>query len=117
MQFFVLCDNIAQAGSKPVFVGVFDQLLKPGPIAQFIIAIRWTNGLGKHTMAIRILNPDLEEIAAFQGELQLQHRAAHMTGFFNVVNFVFPVPGVYWFEVLLNGELYASIPLPVQKGS
>jgi len=117
LQFFILCDNIASAGSKPVFVGVFDQILRPGPIPQFVIAMRWVNGLGKHKVRIRVLNPELEEVEKFEGDVELHHRAAQATAVFGVVNFVFAIPGVFWFEILLNDQLVSSIPLPVQKGS
>lgn len=117
MQFFVLCDNIAQAGTKPVLVGVFDQLVRPGPVPQFIIAMRWTNGVGNHSVEIRVLDPDLESLATFKGDIELQHRAANATVIFNVVNFEFRVAGVYWFEVRLNDQMAAAIPLPVQRGS
>jgi len=117
LQFFVLCDNVAQEGPKPVFVGVFDQIRRPGPIPQFIIAIRWTNGLGHHRLNLRILDPDLKELTTFDGKFELRHRAANATVFFNVVNFVFPVPGVYWFEIKLNDASSTSIPLPVHGGA
>lgn len=117
LQFFILCDNVAQAGSKPVFVGIFDNILRPGAIPQFIIAMRWINGFGRHTFKVNILDPDLNPLGTFEGDMELQHRAANATAIFNVVNFVFPAAGVYWFEVLLNGKPAAAIPLPVQKGA
>jgi hypothetical protein len=117
LQFFLLCDNIASAGTKPVFVGVFDQILRPGPIPQFVIALRWVNGFGTHTAQIRILDPDLTEVGRFDGGFELQHRAAQATLVFGVINFVFATAGVYWFEILLDGKQVTSIPLPVQKGT
>ena len=119
LQFCVFCDVVAQGpGNKPTFIGVFDQFLLPGPIPQFFIALRWINGLGRHTSTIRLLDPELNPIYTPPEEqvINLTHRTNASNTNYGIVNFRFPTSGVYWVEVILNRETYTSIPLPVFGG-
>ena len=119
LQFCVLSDVVAKGpGGKPAFIGVFDQVRRLGPIPQFFIVLRLINGLGSHSSSIRLLDPDLNPI--FQPPekhpMTLNRRTDAATAQFGIVNFKFPKPGVYWVEVLLDEQSYASIPLPVFNG-
>lgn len=117
LQFCIFCDNIAMAsGGKPVFIGVFDSFLRPSPIPQFFIILRWVRGIGKHTSLIKILNPELEPIyTSEETEMDLPHKAHPADARYGFVNFEFPGSGVYWVEIFLNGESYTAIPLPVHE--
>lgn len=119
LQFCVLCDIVAKGPmGKPVFVGVFDQFRRLGPIPHFFIMLRWINGLGSHSSSIRLLDPDLNPIfePLEKHLMTLKRRTDMATAQFRFVNFQFPQPGVHWVEVLLDEQPYASIPLPVFDG-
>ena len=119
LQFAVLCDNVASGpGGKPVFVGVFDSFVKPGLVPQLFVVTRWVNGVGDHTIKIRVLNPELEPIFRTPGmTIKLRDKNARATTRLGFQNFLFPSPGVYWFEILLNERLALAIPVPVFEGS
>jgi len=119
LQFCVLCDVVARGPSgKPAFIGVFDQFRRLGPIPQFFIVLRWIDGLGSHFSSMRLLDPDLNTIfePPEKHPMTLKRRTDVATTQFGIVNFQFPQSGVYWVEVLLNEQSYASIPLPVFDG-
>lgn len=119
LQFCVLCDVVARGpGDKPAFIGVFDQFRRLGPIPQFFIVLRWVNGLGSHSSSIRLLDPDLNPIfePPEKHSMTLRRRTDMATAQFGIVNFQFPRSGVYWVEILLNEQFYASIPLSVFDG-
>jgi hypothetical protein len=121
LQFSVLCDGVAkgQAG-KPVFVGVFDNFVRTGVIAQFFIVNRWIYGKGKFKQKIDIKDPDLKKnvVEIPDQEFYLLNETSPANVITALVNAKFEKPGVYWVEVYLNNELMMSYPLPVheQKG-
>ena len=118
LQFSVLCDGVAkgQAG-KPVFIGVFDNFVRTGVIAQFFIVNRWIYGKGKFKQKIDIKDPELNknvvEIADQEFDLLSETSPANIIT--ALVNAKFEKPGVYWVEVYLNNELVMSYPLPVYE--
>lgn len=120
LQFSVLCDGIAtpqQTGNKPVFIGVFNSLLKPMTIPQFFIANRWINGLGEHAQVITILNPELKEIAKIEEiKFSLPSKVQSADLFSAFVNLNFLKAGVYWVKIELDGKIAMSYPLPVFEG-
>jgi len=118
LQFAVLCDNVAAGpGGKPVYVGVFDHFLRPGTVPQFFVVARWANGLGEHAMKIRILDPELKPIFTSPDiPVPLRDKNTKATSQMGFQNFVFPSPGVYWFEILLNDNLVLAISVPVFEG-
>jgi hypothetical protein len=119
LQFCVLCDLVAAGpGGKPAFVGVFDQCRRLGPIPQFFIVMRWINGLGSHRSSIRLLDPNLNPIFVPPEPYQmtLRRRTDVANSQYGIVNLTFPQPGVYWVEISLDDQFYASIPLPVFEG-
>lgn len=117
LQFSVLCDGIAtpqEMGNKPVFIGIFNSLLRPMTLPQFFIANRWINGTGEHTQIIKILDPDLKEITKNNSQkfnLLSKVNAADLFSAF--VNLNFSKSGVYWIKVELDDKLAISYPLPV----
>ena len=121
LQFSVLCDGIAtpeEINKKPVFIGVFTQLLRPMIIPQFFIANRWINGLGEHTQIIRILNPKLKEIIKTdEVKFSLPSKVNAHDIFSAFVNLNFPEAGVYWVKIELDGKTALAYPLPVFEGS
>lgn len=120
VQFSVLCDGIAtpqEMRGKPVFIGIFSQLLRPMTIPQFFIANRWISGLGEHTQIIKILDPELKEIAKTNAQkfnLKSKVESADLVNAF--VNLNFPKAGVYWVKIELDDKIAMSYPIPVFEG-
>ena len=116
LQFSVLCDGVARSqGNKPVFIGVFDNLVKTGVIPQFFIANRWIYGKGTFKQKICIKDPELKKTVAEidEQEFTLQSETSIANFISGFVNVNFEVSGVYWVETMLDGELVMSYPLPV----
>lgn len=117
LQFSVLCDGIAtpqEIGNKPVFIGVFNSLLKPMIVPQFFIANRWINGIGEHSQSIKILDPSLKEIAKTENQKFVLATKVNSADLFSAfVNLNFSTPGVYWIKIDLDNKLAMSYPFPV----
>ncbi len=117
LQFSVLCDGIAtpqEIGNKPVFIGVFSSLLRPMTVPQFFIANRWINGTGEHVQAIKILDPDLKELAKTENQKFILASKVNSADLFSAfVNLNFSKAGVYWIRVELDDKLAMSYPFPV----
>lgn len=115
LQYCILCDNVTNPpGGKPVFSGVFYSITRPVTLPQFFIALRWINGLGEHTMTVKILDPDLKELFKSPNILfKLPHRVSSGDHILQFANFKFSKPGVHWIEILLDNETYSAFPLPV----
>lgn len=117
LQFSVLCDGIAtpqEIGNKPVFIGVFNSLLRPMTVPQFFIANRWINGTGEHIQAIKILDPDLKELAKTENQKFVLASKVNSADLFSAfVNLNFSKAGVYWIKVELDDKLAMSYPFPV----
>jgi hypothetical protein len=115
LQFSVPCDGVAKGpNNKPVFVGIFSSILRPIVIPQFFIANRWINGVGEFEQIIKILDPELKEIAKSEVQkFKLDSKAKAADLFSGFINLNFSKSGVYWISTELNGELAMSFPLPV----
>ena len=115
LQFSVPCDGIAKGpNNKPVFVGIFSSILRPIVIPQFFIANRWINGVGEFEQIIKILDPELKEIAKSETQkFKLDSKAKAADLFSGFINLNFEKSGVYWISTELDGELVMSFPLPV----
>jgi len=118
LQFSVLCDGVAKAqNNKPVFIGVFSNLIRTGVIPQFCIVNRWVYGTGTFKQKVVIKEPNLKntvaEVAEQEFTLETEVSSADLiSGFINVN---FDKKGVYWIEVYLDNELIMSYPLPVYE--
>ena len=115
LQYVILCDAVTKDQSgKPVYIGAFDRLLKPGSLPQFIIALKWICGIGSHNFKFNILDPELQvlhSIGDFPINFKTKTDPVHAD--FPMINFSFNKPGVYWIEIFLNDQTYLSVPLPV----
>ena len=118
LQYCVICDAVGEApGSKDVYVGVFDQILRPTVLPQFAIVVRWIDGIGTFKQSLRILNPRLEPLVPpVEQEFTMANRITPFTIRNMFGNIQFEQPGVYWVELHLNDEREAAIPLPVYSG-
>lgn len=115
LQFSVPCDGIAKGpDNKPVFVGIFSSILRPSVIPQFFIANRWINGIGEFEQVVKILDPELKELAKSESQkFKLDSRAKAADLFSGFINMNFGKSGVYWIVVEINGDSVMSYPLPV----
>ena len=116
LQFSVLCDGVAQGqGSKPVFIGVFNNFLVTGIIPQFFIVNRWIYGKGRFKQKIIIKNPELDKtiVEITDQEFVLQNETSPHDIVSGLVNANFEKAGVYWVEIYLDDKLVISYPLPV----
>mgnify|MGYP005861700223 CR=1 FL=1 len=115
LQFSVPCDGIARGPNhKPVFVGIFSSILRPIVIPQFFIANRWINGIGEFEQIVKVLDPELKEVAKSESQkFKLDSKAKAADLFSGFININFDKSGVYWISTELDGELVMSFPLPV----
>jgi len=85
-------------------------------VLRFIAAL---NETGKHRIWITLRDPDGKEVVGVDGEMQLGPGPAGDGGGIRVPHvlhldgLVFPVPGQYAFDVRVDGQHHASLPLTV----
>ena len=117
LQFSVLCDGVAKQGNKPVFIGVFSNFIRTGVIPQFFIVNRWVYGKGTFKQKVVIKDPDLTKTVAEipEQEFALQNETTGADLVLGFVNVNFEKGGVYWVQIILDGELVMSYPLPVYE--
>lgn len=121
LQSSILCDDVRQErNGKFFFIGVFDGVALPNFPAIFqriCIVNRWCCGRGEFTQQSRILQPDAVTPIVTGKEVRLALNAEEATAtsveFF--INVRFETEGVYWIEILLEGDLKLRYPLRVQK--
>ncbi|HEX6625743.1 MAG TPA: hypothetical protein VF064_18650 [Pyrinomonadaceae bacterium] len=106
----IFCDDVRlEMGNKLSLMGVFHQLVVqqfPVTVMKFAVVSQW-RGQGTHLSEVRILTHDrqrpviVSEPAPF--ELSAGGVANNIGFFFNVV---FPAPGRYWVQTLLDSTLF-----------
>lgn len=122
LQFSVLCDDVRrEENGKFMLIGLFEAINAkkfPATHGSMFIANRWCKGEGRFTQKIRIVNTKDKSIV-FQTDEQafeLPDIDRHHTLVSRFNNIVFPNPGKYWVEVLLDGELVLNYPI-ILKGA
>lgn len=117
LQFSVMCDDVRREDNgKFILVGLFEAINAkkfPATHPTLFLANRWSKGSGSFTQKIRIMNPKDNSIV-FQTDEQvfeLSDIDRHHTLVSRFNNLVFPNPGKYWVEVLLDGELVINYPI------
>ena len=116
----ILCDDIRQEmGGKFSLMGLFETISAgtfPAVHPRFAIMNEWSGGRGEFTARIRLLAPDRKTvISESEAKLALFNEAQHHRDISLRFNTTFPAPGTYWFEMLLDNEQIALVPLPVQQ--
>jgi hypothetical protein len=75
---------------------------------------RWTSGVGQFLEVVRLLGPDQTTvIRKGQTQFALENPAQNMTNVTLFAQIQFPVPGVYFVEVLVDDVMKLRYPLPV----
>jgi len=121
LQMSVLCDDVRQERSgKFILIGLFDVIGMPQFPAIFqrvCIVNRWCSGQGQFMEKTRIIGPDNGVvIAEGQGiRVQLNDSESTVTNVEFFMNLKFDKEGVYWIEVLIDGDLKLRYPLRVNR--
>ncbi|MFC1667496.1 DUF6941 family protein [Candidatus Omnitrophota bacterium] len=119
LQFSVVCDSIRREDNgKMMFIGIFEVIGAkkfPARHHQLFIANRWIKGTGLFNEKTRIINlKDSKSIVETKEvKFELKGMGSTHTVISKFVNMVFPEPGKYQVEVLLNGEVLRYYPIVV----
>ncbi len=117
LQFSVMCDDVRREDNgKFMLLGLFEAINArkfPATHPSLFVANRWCKGEGAFIQKIRIVNPKDNSII-FQTDEQhfeIQDIDRHHTLISKFNNLVFPEPGKYWVEILLDNELVLNYPI------
>ena len=117
LQSCLICDDVRQErNGKFMLIGLFDAIHTehfPSTFAKICLITRWCSGEGTFTQRSRIINPDQKTVLAEGKEVmvKLPSPEAAATSVEVFINVAFPQPGVYWVEILLDGDLKIRYPL------
>jgi hypothetical protein len=122
----LIADTATIDGSgKLSILGIFDRIgtsLFPARHPRMVLVLRFIaalNETGTHQIAIMLKDPAGKDVVGADGEMQLGPGPAGGAGGIRVPHvlhldgLVFPVPGRYAFDVRVDGEHHASVPLTV----
>ncbi len=113
------------ASGKLNILGIFDRIgvaQFPAQHGRVALVLRFTAGtseIGSHEVHIRMSDPGGAEVLSLNGEIQLAGGAAAQDGIrvphiLNLDGLVFTGPGMYNFDVKVDGEHHVSLPLSVE---
>ncbi len=113
------------ASGKLNILGIFDRIgvtQFPAQHGRVTLVLRFTAGtseIGSHEVHIRMSDPDGAEVLSLNGEIQLVGGRASQDGIrvphiLNLDGLVFEGPGMYSFDVKVDGEHHVSLPLSVE---
>ena len=121
LQFSVLCDDVRrEENGKFILIGLFEAISSkkfPATHPTLFIVNRWCKGEGAFTQKIRIVNFNNKSIVFQTDEqaFQLDDIDKHHTLVSRFNDLVFPAPGKYWLEVLLDNELFLNYPILLKE--
>lgn len=119
LQSSLICDDVRQErNGKFMLIGLFDAIHTerfPSTFARLCLVTRWCSGEGTFMQRSRIIHLDQHSVLAEGKDVQVnlpspESAATNVEVFLNVV---FPEPGTYWVEILLEGDLKIRYPLRV----
>ena len=113
------------ASGKLHILGIFDRISVaqfPAQHGRVTLVLRFTAGtseIGSHDVHIRMSDPAGADVLSLNGEIQLVGGPAVRDGIrvphiLNLDGLVFNGPGLYGFDVQVDGEHHVSIPLSVE---
>ena len=112
------------ASGKLNILGIFDRISVtqfPAQHGRVTLVLRFTAGtseIGSHEVHIRMSDPGGAEVLSLNGEIQLVGPAAQngirVPHILNLDGLVFTGPGMYNFDVKVDGEHHVSLPLSVE---
>ena len=113
------------SSGKLSILGIFDRIGTssfPAQHPHMVLVLRFiaaVNEAGKHQITIALKDPTGREVVGVDGEMQLGLGLAgggsgiRVPHVLHLDGLVFPVPGLYAFDVRVDGEHHASLPLTV----
>ena len=113
------------SSGKLSILGIFDRIGTssfPAQHPHMVLVLRFiaaVNEAGKHQITIALRDPAGREVVGVDGEMQLGLGPAgggsgiRVPHVLHLDGLVFPVPGLYAFDVRVDGEHHASLPLTV----
>ena len=113
------------SSGKLSILGIFDRIGTssfPAQHPHMVLVLRYiaaVNEAGKHPITIALKEPAGREVVGVDGEMQLGLGPAgggsgiRVPHVLHLDGLVFPVPGLYAFDVRVDGEHHASLPLTV----
>ena len=113
------------SSGKLSILGIFDRIGTssfPAQHPHMVLVLRFiaaVNEAGKHQITIALKDPTGREVVGVDGEMQLGLGPAgggsgiRVPHVLHLDGLVFPVPGLYAFDVRVDGEHHASLPLTV----
>ncbi len=115
----LLCEDVRlEIGNKLSFMGVFQNIVVqqlPFHMFKLMVVNQW-RGEGTYLTEVRILTPDRRQPITFSQpssfEVTSEGVADNITFFANVV---FPEPGQYWIQTLINSNLFEERQLTVAE--
>jgi hypothetical protein len=113
----IFCDDVRlEAGNKLSLMGVFQHVTVqqfPVTLFKFAVVNQW-RGEGRHLSEVRILTEDRRQHVVLSQptpfEVSPGGFANNVSFFFNVV---FPAPGHYWVQTLVDSTLFDEQPLTI----
>mgnify|MGYP000188670394 CR=1 FL=1 len=117
LQSSLLCDDVRQEiNGKFILIGLFEGIAVPAYPAVFqriCLVNRWCCGRGTFKQKSRIIKPDGTTPLAEGKEvpIKLQDESVTATSVEFFMNVKFETPGIYWIEVLLDGDIKIRYPL------
>ena len=121
LQSSVLCDDVRQErNGKFILIGVFDALavpVFPAVFQKICIVNRWCCGQGEFAQRSRLLTPDSKTvlIEGKEVKVRLMDNESTATSVEVFLNVRFDVPGTYWVEIMLEGDLKLRYPLKARR--
>ena len=111
----LFCDDVRlEVGNKLSLMGVFHQIMVqqfPVSLMKFAVVNQW-RGEGTHLSEVRILTYDRQQPVVLADPTRFEVApggvANNISFFFNVV---FPAPGQYWVQTLVDSTLRDEQPL------
>lgn len=113
------------AAGKLNILGIFDRIglpSFPGRHRRMALVLRFRAGLdeaGRHELTIVLKDPSGEEVVRANGALQMRasgsaaREGIRVPQVFNLDGVLFKEPGPYAFDIRVDGEHHASVPLRV----
>jgi hypothetical protein len=113
------------ASGKLNILGVYDRLTAesfPAPPLRLTLVLRFTAAVteaGPHDVVIALKGPGGKEMLSVNGEMMIApgpgstEDGIHVPQILNVDGVVFEKPGRYFFDIGIDGEHHASVPLSV----
>ena len=113
------------ASGKLSILGIFDRIgvvQFPAQHGRITLVLRFTAGIseiGNHEVDIRMADPEGAEVLSLSGEVQLAggavaRDAIRVPHILNLDGLVFTRPGMYSFDVKVDGKHHVSLPLSVE---